>query len=649
MRESPTGSRCLACILVLACLFSVWCLPARAQQALPPTAPQLQALSGGNIHLLTQVFQIGKGSPHEVFWSPDGSIVALASGTGIHLFDGSTLAPLALLPAVNVRLAAWSADGSLLAFSASPGDTLQLWDVLERRMLFSIAPKGTLSALRINQEKGELTALWQQEAGAGKYNVTLYKSILETYQLKNGRKRASVSFQAGDKQLLNLSLLPGGKTIFGAGIKEYGIWDFKGKLLYKAPVSMPMGALGVSDGSLAAVLDMMKPKQIRIIDVKKKAEAGTITLSAGAGRISLDESGRKLQVYTSDSYQVFDLNTLQQETLVPYKAYLTGDLRISQDLTRALVIQGGTLKLIRLETGETLGLQDGFSQRTWQAAAGGDRLAAYSGDPWAGRVNLLLWDRESLQEISHAALSYAKSLADGLFFTPEGSRLISFAQDGRALKYWKASDGTPEGEMALDGPQSSACISADGRVLAAGLGSDLQAWPAVGGTPLLSMPMDGTISSLSLSDDGSRVAAGGSYGLDVLDLQAKKKLLSIINAVLSSAGERAGSPLLHPKGLFVAVLFSGKKGSTVRLLSANNGKTLWSSSLGSHFDMMRFSPDGSILAVSDAMAGLVFLDAYKGKPLFTLAYWPGDFSFSSDGRLIVTASSDGTLRGWGVQ
>jgi WD40 repeat protein len=314
-----------------------------------------------------------------------------------------------------------------------------------------------------------------------------------------------------------------------------------------------------------------------------------------------------------------------------------------------LVIEGGTLKLIRLETGELLGRQDGFLSRTWQAAASADRLAAYRGDPWARDVSLLLWDRGTLQEISNTAQSNVESLSGGLFFTLDGSRLISYTQNSRALKYWKASDGTLDREMAFDGALSTACISADGQVLAAGLGSKLEVWPAAGGQPTMSVYADGTIDSLSLSADGGRVATGGTFEVVVLDVPTNTTLMGFINSVMSTTGERARYPVLSPNGKFAAFLFSGKKGNTIKLYNPDTGKMLWSTPLGSHFDMMRFSPDGSMMAVNDSMEGLVFLDVFKGKPLFTLDYWPMDFSFSADGNLIVTASSDGTLRGWGVQ
>jgi hypothetical protein len=310
MKKSLKGIRCLSCFLALACLLS---LPGQAENAASTTAQTLKTLTSENIHELSPIIQIGKGVPIDASWSPDGMTIALASGTGVYLFDVNTLAPLALLPSGFTKLVSWSADGQLLAVCVSPRDTIQLWNVPERRLLYSIAQKSTLSAIWINQEKGELVALGQQEAGAGKFNESLYKSYLDTYQLKNGKKKVGASFQSGNKQLMMLDLSPGGKTVFGVGIKEYYIWNFKGKLLYKAPVTLPMGALGVSDGSLVAVLDMMKPKQIQIINMKKKAEAGKITLSAGARRLSLDDTGRKLIVYTTESYQVYDLATQQAE------------------------------------------------------------------------------------------------------------------------------------------------------------------------------------------------------------------------------------------------------------------------------------------------------------------------------------------------
>lgn len=59
-----------------------------------PTAtvgPHDLAITTQNAHQIVQLDQFGKKHPNYVDWSPDGRIIAVASGTDITLYDSETL------------------------------------------------------------------------------------------------------------------------------------------------------------------------------------------------------------------------------------------------------------------------------------------------------------------------------------------------------------------------------------------------------------------------------------------------------------------------------------------------------------------------------------------------------------------------------
>ena len=84
------------------------------------------------------IMRLGKGTTHDIAYSPDGTRLAVASGIGVWLYDAHTGAEITLLKTqpVGVRSVAFSPDGNTLAggsldnvTSESLDTTVWLWDV----------------------------------------------------------------------------------------------------------------------------------------------------------------------------------------------------------------------------------------------------------------------------------------------------------------------------------------------------------------------------------------------------------------------------------------------------------------------------------------------------------------------------------------
>ncbi len=606
--------------------------------------PLPQVLSIENIAGLTRLVQIGKGEPHEIHWSPDGETVALATGAGVHLFDGRQLEPLGMLASGYSTYLSFSADSSLLALCSDAGKnpSIQLWDVKEQRLVREIKQDRTLSALYVDQQKGEILALGQKSTGTDKYGVPLYKGYLDTYALKTGKRKSSASFQSSDKQLMILSLCPGGRTIFMTGITEYAFLDYKGKPLYQGSLSFAMGASGVANASTAAFLNYMQPGFIHLIDLKTGRETGTINLKGNAGEIALDDTGETLEFYTPQGWQAHNLTTGELITQVPFSEYAAMSTKLCPQQDRLATLKDDRLLLVDLAVSAMLGEQEGFLPRAWQAAVSGNTLAAVKGTAYEKDLAIHLWE---LSEGSTAArgvlpLTGAEKMPN-LAFSPDGSHLALLPADANSVRFLNIPGGTKDWEMEFETTLRSVCMSADFSILMASFNRLVEVWPMGGDAPLMETFMNNFINRVFLSADGGIAAASDGEMISVWDVSSQERLLRLISSNVAAYA-------LSPDGATVACVLITKKGYSIKLYDIAKAKLLWTYAMGENFQEMRFSPGGSLLAASGYGDGLVFINPEKGKRVYILEYNTANFSFSPDGRLIVTTSSDGTLGVWGV-
>ena len=74
--------------------------------------------------------RLGKGWIFEIAYSPDGTLISVASSIGIWIYDAQTGEELDLLTGhtSSVRSVSFSPDGQTLA-SGSDDDTIRLWEV----------------------------------------------------------------------------------------------------------------------------------------------------------------------------------------------------------------------------------------------------------------------------------------------------------------------------------------------------------------------------------------------------------------------------------------------------------------------------------------------------------------------------------------
>jgi eukaryotic-like serine/threonine-protein kinase len=272
----------------------------------------------------------------------------------------------------------------------------------------------------------------------------------------------------------------------------------------------------------------------------------------------------------------------------------------------------------------------------------------------SGDGSARLWDLVA-GEPAPTLLRHA-ARARSVDFHPRDHRVITGSED-RTARIWNADTGEPVGEiLAHEGAVQHACFSPDG-LLAASAGDDRTArvWEADTGKPVASATGHGDKLRFVAFSPDSRLIATAS-----LDHTAR-----VWNA---TTGAAVTHPLQHEQGVFHvtfspdgAYLASSSLDGTTRVWNAASGEPVGiplrhSSSVGLPDSIWAaFSPDARSIVTASAYAtgtgtgGARVWNVESGRPVTPFVNHTQGVShatFSSDGRSILTASSDDTARIW---
>jgi len=276
-----------------------------------------------------------------------------------------------------------------------------------------------------------------------------------------------------------------------------------------------------------------------------------------------------------------------------------------------------------------------------------------------------LWDTASAPHL-RATLAGHKDGVDELVFSPDGQRLASKDRD-RTVRVWNVATGDAGAELKGFGrwtwrlkwsPDSA-------RLLTYTQQSDsdfgrVEVWSAHTGQKQFTLkPIYGNVSALEWSPDGRTILTAGydrtaklwdaETGVLRATLEQDKPYTNLTNSFLKS--------IVHPRKELYGDLLADARfctdGQTVLTESYGKPPKLWDVATGklkatlqsaadaldgeTHLYLFpEFSPDGKIVAFG-TRAGIVLWDTATGQLLRTLADAGGTFSFSPDGRGLITA------------
>jgi WD40 repeat protein len=286
-------------------------------------------------------------------------------------------------------------------------------------------------------------------------------------------------------------------------------------------------------------------------------------------------------------------------------------------------------------TGPTLRQEDMIHAMVW--SPDGSLLATAS-----GLCKTRLWEVPSGR--LHCEPLVTNDWVTTLAFSPDGRRLAT-GSTGWEARLWDTATGRPQGEpMRHDGRVSTLQFSPDGRLLATGALYGLtRLWDVetqkLHGSPL---PEAGNWFALSFSPDGELVALGTPAGTHVWRVSEHW-----------AASFKHDDPVwavdLSPDGKTLATA----SGTAVRVWDTEtrrrwdyplSGVTVDISGFPIYPASVKFSPDGSLLAVIDSPTTIRLLDASTCQPVGRALDHPErvqGVAFSPDGRYVVTTSRSG--------
>lgn len=504
--------------------------------------------------------------------------------------------PLVHGPDAEVYAVALTPDGALAATGADD-KTIRLWDVASGRQLASLAVKETPTALALSPD-GKLLA-----AGQDISSRTLLFDVTT---------RAALEPLAGQEDnTVSLAFSPDGRTL----------------------------AVGTEDGKVA-LWDMANRKRGLQVGVGRLMHPGGIAFS---------REGSTFAVGSEDG-DLYRFDAATGKSLGQAPAHLGGVTAV------AVLPEGG-----------------------W-VTGGVDRT-------------LKVWDPALQQRM---LLQGHSSSVAAVRFTRDGKTLMTAAWDC-TVQLWDTASGRPRKVMEQPAAIPTADLSADGSMVAAGgFDGHLRLFSAEGrmlhdlARPGASGPMGSySLQSVAFSPDGATVAAAGVGGVDLWDARQGRRRARLeqpepasvtwspdgrllvsgdfqgmvrvwdvaTKAVVETrkvpswrSGARARSVALSPDGRW---LVGGNEEGQVSLWERGFEEaprvleTEDSAHPGRYVADLAFSPDGRTLAVaSDRSPFLIDLASGSIRRLGDHADTCTAVTFSPDGRRLLSAGGDGTVRLW---
>ncbi len=622
-------------------------LPYQQQTPLPAVA---EKITRANADALQNLGRWGLGVSNAIAFSPDGSQLGMATTTGVYLFDLPGLAPAGYLNTSGSVSALAFVSGQVLATGDSTG-LVRTWDVATGRPIFRLpGHENPVSRLAVARDTRRLAS-------------TDGKTIF-LWDLENGRRIAALT---GHTNTVNgLAISSDGQRLASVSSDQtVRLWDTTdGNHLstYTYPARVKAVVFAPSGGKFYTAGD---DRKIQAWDGAPPSPTQFGEITQSWSRLSWSGDGQHLVASAEDgALSVFDREgrSLWTGRLQSKFGRLTGQSAYPYDVAA----QPGAGSLATMLWDNTIS----FHSLADGSAAAPGALTGY-GDFYTNLVispdsrvllaetvdeNVNVWDLPSAQKL----FTLPGKLLKGRTFSPDSNRFVVQSGKGEASVYTLDNRKlfTFRGHPNLVG----AAFSKDGLRLLTGDLNQMRVWSLVSGLELKTRTggLEGCSALLSPPEQGSQlIAFANRYNILDFSDYGKESICSLVAPVYANPsllevnldGRLAAAPAKNQATVWDYSLYPMVKIAEERKQAVIMAPPTGNTSPG-QIVKVALNEEGAILAA-------VFSDTYlrvwdtslSSAPLAERdahGNLPTALVISPDGRFLVTAALDGTLRIWGV-
>jgi WD40 repeat protein len=629
--------------LLLMLLVGLLVMPITAQEQAPVIAPE-------NAALLTQVGTVGYGRINDLTYSPDGNQVAVATATGVLLFDPTFQNPRRLDANGNMQAIAWSSNGVIVVGDSNGG--LIVWDAVsgERRLLIS-GHDGAINDVVFTLDGTQFATggddgtvrIWDSNDGTEVFRLAGHTASVLSVDWSLTGELASAS----EAEVMRWNLMLNEGRMLNAGYRDFVSWSPNGRFL----LTQGTNGLALLDGMTDAEMAAGFADRVITADFVSVAWSpdssqfvfGTRDWVSVLDGVTLAE---RLPLYTGQFPSSDGDNELGATFAADWSPLRPGIITAHADATLRVwnAIDGNTLSTVAGFSGATEGVawspdasmvyiasSDGLAfawptLNTWTQQ--GQHLLSRKVDVQFGLAfavssaqvavvgdNLTQHDVNSLEEVGRQPLNDGISGVSAAY-SPDGSRLALVVAEPNSntgtLLVLDLITGAELFRTAVDPVVGSVAWTSDNTLIVlTGAQADLMAIDLAANSQQ-GIPTSGVYQQFVVPDDGNRIA-----------LFSEDGRVLILNAV---AGGFAEQPYALP------------------LVNLNVAH-----------DWLDISPDGRVLALAgqtaDGRNAVLVIDAQSGAQLAqinTTREPISDVAFSPTGQTLAVATSNGNVTLWQV-
>jgi WD40 repeat protein len=600
-------------------------------------------------------------------WSPDGSWLAVAAGSIIHVLDGASFQEKRRFEAASnpVSALAFSGDGRRLAASAGADEAsgaVELWDVGPARRISTLVSESGAPDTLVFSPDGALLAGRRWEAS----NVALWRlsppGLLRMLELTwdDGETlglRASAGARRARPELL--AFAPDGASLLG--VRDDGLlaWDVASG---KARAVRAFDPKGLGDplhsvvfhprGQFAAAAT--ESGKLLLWEVSTGERVASVDARVADPELAISRDGGRLLAVSIDG----SVRSFAVPSLAPIPAQKAAsdvvdaiEAAAAHPDARAAAFAGGGGVFVR------------------EVSSGALRAAIRSALPitalgvGTGARQLALGTRTGgivLIDTKSGALRWLDGHVDEvttLTFSPRSDRLASTSRD-KTARLWSVADGASHGVLSHAAPVNGAAYGSDGQTLATAAGDGaLSLWDVASGKRLRNLAGSRcALQAVRFSSDGAWLVANASdnsivrFDTTTYARQPGPRQHDPCSGELSPWTNSLG---LSPDGTLIA---SAPSGHDVDLWSLetgqHRGKLEDQSPDGSglfHVRSVAFSPRDPLVVAAGGERLLAWrLQSNTGVSLDTGPIAVDMVTFSDDGRFVFGASRRGSVAIWAV-